>query len=218
MTSSFLKPSLLSGASSGLARPKHTIAKEQALAFVSKLSARSFVSFTRGIVSMAAEGSEASASSDSKSQGEIAAPLLSSSKVTLPPRMCSLREFGEGMVAVDSDAKVSNFFELLAANIELSYKVQDWEILSGRLAMMVFASAVLIEAITGNSVFEKMDPQRVLEIFGAIFASVFVAAGFAIALQAKTRVAYTVSKGYENMMNSLIDNVFDSLLFDREDS
>ncbi|MCO5569660.1 hypothetical protein L7F22_023376 [Adiantum nelumboides] len=120
--------------------------------------------------------------------------------------MCSLREFGEGMIAVESDAKVSNFFELLAANIELSYKVQDWEVLSGRLAMMVFASALLIEAITGNSVFEKMDPQRLLEIFGAILASVLVAAGFAVALQAKTRVAYTVSKGYEGMMNALIDN------------
>lgn len=82
---------------------------------------------------------------------------------------------------------------------------------------MVFASAVLVEAVTGNSVFEKMDPQRLLEVCAAVLASIFVAAGFAVALQAKTRVAYTVSKGYENLMNALIDNVIDSLLFDRED-
>lgn len=176
------------------------------------------VSVGKSKVSMAAEASESSISADSSVQGEISAPLSSGSKVILPPRMCTLREFGEGTIAVDSDARVSSFFESLAANIEFSSKIQHWEILSGRLAMMVFASALLLEAITGNSVFEKMDPQRILEVCGAILASVVVAAGFAIALQAKTRVAYTVSKGYENMMNGLIDNVFDSLLFDREDS
>ncbi|MCO5569659.1 hypothetical protein L7F22_023375 [Adiantum nelumboides] len=216
MASSFFKISPISGVPSCSAASKGFSIREQTLAFVSTLPERSFVSSSRGIVSMAAESREASVSSES--QGDISSRGLSGPKVFLPPRMCSLREFGEGMIAVESDAKVSNFFELLAANIELSYKVQDWEVLSGRLAMMVFASALLIEAITGNSVFEKMDPQRLLEIFGAILASVLVAAGFAVALQAKTRVAYTVSKGYEGMMNALIDNVFDSLLFDREDS
>ncbi|MCO5561461.1 hypothetical protein L7F22_015082 [Adiantum nelumboides] len=216
MASSFFKTSPISGVPSCSSGSKGFSIREQTLSFVLTLPARFSVSSSRGIVSMAAENREASVSSES--QGDISSRGLSGPKVFLPPRMCSLREFGEGMIAVDSDAKVSNFFELLAANIELSYKVQDWEILSGRLAMMVFASALLIEAITGNSVFEKMDPQRLLEIFGAILASVLVAAGFAIALQAKTRVAYTVSKGYESMMNALIDNVFDSLLFDREDS
>eukprot|EP00250_Pteridium_aquilinum_P010388 c19350_g1_i1 orf=562-1230(-) len=187
-------------------------------AFSFKLAERLLVSCQQSKVSMAAEGGEASNSAESSLQGEISTPVTSGSKVTLPPRICTLREFGEGMVAVESDAEVSTFFESLAANIEFSAKFQDWEILSGRLAMMVFASAVLLEAVTGNSVFEKMDPQRLLEICGAILASVVVAAGFAIALQAKTRVAYTVSKGYENLMNGLIDKVFDSLLFDREDS
>ncbi|MCO5592528.1 hypothetical protein L7F22_046531 [Adiantum nelumboides] len=218
MASSFLKTYPIPGVSSCSAGSKHLSARDQTLASVSMLPARSFGSFSRCNVSMIAKSREASVSTESNVQGDLSAPGLSGSKVILPPRMCSLREFGEGMISVDSDAKVSSFFELLAANIEFSYKVKDWEILSGRLAMMVFASAVLIEAITGNSVFEKMDPQRLLEICGAIFASVLVAAGFAVALQAKTRVAYTVSKGYKSMMNALIDNVFDSLLFDREDS
>lgn len=166
---------------------------------------------------MASESAVNPVSSDADVQREPFVAASPGPKVNLPPRMCTLREFGEGMVAVDSDAQVSTFFQSLAANIEFSAKVQDWEILSGRLAMMVFASAVLVEAVTGNSVFEKMDPQRLLEVCAAVLASIFVAAGFAVALQAKTRVAYTVSKGYENLMNTLIDNVIDSLLFDRED-
>ena len=82
---------------------------------------------------------------------------------------------------------------------------------------VVFASAVVAEAVTGNSLFEKMDPQRLLGICLAILTSSLMAAGFAFALEAKTRVAYSFSKGYENLMNSLIDKVFDTLLFDNDE-
>jgi hypothetical protein len=52
------------------------------------------------------------------------------------------------MVAVDdvdsdSEANVSNFFQSLATNIEISAKVQDWEILSGRLAMVICETGLL---------------------------------------------------------------------------
>lgn len=99
------------------------------------------VSLGQSKVSMVSEGREVSVSVDPSVQGETTLPSSSGSKVLLPPRMCTLREFGEGMVAVDSDARVSSFFESLAANIEFSSRVQDWEILSGRLAMVCPLSA-----------------------------------------------------------------------------
>lgn len=142
---------------------------------------------------------------------------VSQPKVNLPPRVCTLREFGEGVVSVRPDETVSDFFESLSANIEFSAEVQDWEVFSGRLAMMVFASALVLEAVTGDSVFEKLDSERLLEYCAAIVVSSLVAAGLAVALQAKTHVAYTVSRGYEKLINGLIDNVIDSILFDSED-
>ncbi|KAH7280987.1 hypothetical protein KP509_36G024100 [Ceratopteris richardii] len=220
MASSFLRTfaiscgSSLHGRSGSSKRLKRL--ENQALMFHSRLPEKSLRSSLTEIVSMAAEGTEAPTTSDASAPEVSSPPQLSGSKVVLPPRICTLREFGEGMIAVDSNQEAPSFFEMLAANIEFSNNVQNWEILSGRLAMMVFASAVLVEAVTGNSVFEKMDPQRLLEIFGAILASAVIAAGFAVALQAKTKVAFTVSKGYERMLNALIDKVFDSLLFDEE--
>lgn len=121
------------------------------------------------------------------------------------------------MVTAEPEQTVSSFFRSLAANIEFSARIQDWEILSGRFAMMVFASAVLVEALTGSSVFEKLDPQRLIEICAAVVVSILGAAGFALAWQAKTRAAYTMSKGYENLINAFIDNVIDELLFDDEE-
>jgi TPP-dependent pyruvate/acetoin dehydrogenase alpha subunit len=82
---------------------------------------------------------------------------------------------------------------------------------------VVFASAAVAEAVTGNSLFEKMDPERLLGICLAILTSSLMAAGFAFALKAKTQVAYSFTRGYENLMNSLIDKVFDNLLFDNDE-
>lgn len=140
-------------------------------------------------------------------------------KVNLPPRICTLREFrkfGEEIFAVESDEALSAFFKSLAASIEFSAKIQDWEILSGRLAMIVFVSAVLVEALTGNSVFQKLDPQRLLEIFTAVVFSIFGAAAYALAWQAKGHVPYKMSEGYEYLINAMIDKVIDDLLFDDE--
>lgn len=141
-------------------------------------------------------------------------------RVYLPPRLCNLNEFGTMRTPSERplhDDIHSGFFASLSAIIDLSAQVQNWEVLSGRLAMTVFASALMLEALTGNSVFEKMESHRLLEYVGATLVSILVAAGFAVALQAKSRVAYSVSKGYEKLINGFIDNVVDSLLFDDED-
>ena len=86
--------------------------------------------------------------SSSSSSSSLSSSVSPSAKIVLPPRLCTLREFGDGMVAVDdvdsaSETNVSNFFQSLAANIELSAKVQDWEILSGRLAMVTCKTRLL---------------------------------------------------------------------------
>lgn len=82
--------------------------------------------------------------------------------------------------------------------------------------MVVFASALGLEAVTGNTVFQKLDPHKILQVAGAFVMSSVLAAGFAVAWRAKSRVAYTVSKGYESLVNGLIDNVVDGLFFDDE--
>lgn len=64
-----------------------------------------------------------------------------SSKIVLQPRVCTLRSFGGdrgGVIRVNTeDDQVSRFFLTLSDYVESSKKSHDFEIISGRLAMVI---------------------------------------------------------------------------------
>lgn len=62
-------------------------------------------------------------------------------KIVLQPRLCTLRSYGPDRTGViktrrDGDDDVSPFFATLSEYIESSKKSHDFEIISGRLAMV----------------------------------------------------------------------------------
>lgn len=75
---------------------------------------------------------------------DTAAVKAESGKILLQPRVCTLRSYGSDRSGVmkmrsadDSGGdEVSRFFEMLSEYIESSKKSQDFEIISGRLAMV----------------------------------------------------------------------------------
>lgn len=63
-------------------------------------------------------------------------------KIVLQPRLCTLRSYGSDRVGVmktrrEENDDVSPFFETLSEYIESTKKSQDFEIISGRLAMVI---------------------------------------------------------------------------------
>lgn len=142
------------------------------------------------------------------------------SKVVLPPRLCTLRAFaesGDNVVQADLEPdRMPSFFNSLAASIDHAAKFKDWEILSGRLAMIVFAAAINVELLTGNSLFHKMDVQKICEFGGVCMASIVGAAGFAWASCAKTRVGDVFSERYNKFVDTVIDQLVDGLFYEEE--
>nr|ABK22409.1 unknown [Picea sitchensis] len=142
------------------------------------------------------------------------------SKVVLPPRLCTLRAFadsGDSVMKPEPEAdRMPSFFNSLAASIDHAAKFKDWEILSGRLAMIVFAAAINVELLTGNSLFHKMDVQKICEFGGVCMASIVGAAGFAWASCAKTRVGDVFSERYNEFVDTVIDQLVDGLFYEEE--
>lgn len=63
-----------------------------------------------------------------------------SGKIVLQPRLCTLRSYGGDrleMVKTKGGDEVSPFFATLSEYIESSRKSQDFETISGRLAMVI---------------------------------------------------------------------------------
>ncbi|KAJ0961658.1 hypothetical protein J5N97_000875 [Dioscorea zingiberensis] len=111
---------------------------------------------------------------DPSSSSTSAAPpgrrSAESGKIVLQPRLCTLRSYGsesrDGIVRAPlggDGGGVSPFFASLAEYIESSRKSHDFEIVSGRVAMVAFATAVAVEIVTGNSLFKKLDLQQIEE-------------------------------------------------------
>ncbi|KAL3684056.1 hypothetical protein R1sor_002078 [Riccia sorocarpa] len=139
-----------------------------------------------------------------------------SKPVQQPPRFATLRAFGEagGEGVIVTGFGGTSVFELLAASIEASKQVRNWEVLSGRLAMLALSVAIGVEFFTGNSVFEGVNFAE-LQGAAALCAVATLSAGaFAYAWRAKEDVVYLMSKNYKNMMDSALDNLIDGLFFD----
>ncbi|XP_078429632.1 stress enhanced protein 2 [Wolffia australiana] len=147
--------------------------------------------------------------------------VAESSKVVLQPRVANLRSYtskemaSEALIKPD-DGEISTFFASLADYIDSSRKSQDFETLSGRLAMVAFAGTVAVEAATGSSVFHKLDVREMAEGAAAVAAVVGCAAAFAAASSARSRIGRMIVLGYCSFVDALIDNLVDGLFYDSE--
>ncbi|KAM7523673.1 hypothetical protein LguiA_013575 [Lonicera macranthoides] len=147
-------------------------------------------------------------------------PLSTESvKIVLQPRLCTLRSYGGdrlGVVKKKGGDEVSPFFATLSEYIESSRKSQDFETISGRLAMVVFAATVTTEVVTGNTLFRKMDIQGVAEAAGVCLGAVTFAAIFAWFSSARGRVGQIFTLSCNTFIDSLIDQIVDGLFYDSE--
>ncbi|KAF5737882.1 stress enhanced protein 2 chloroplastic [Tripterygium wilfordii] len=142
-------------------------------------------------------------------------------KIVLQPRLCTLRSYSSdrfGFVKTKRDGEdgVSRFFDTLSEYIESSKKSHDFEIISGRLAMIVFAATVTMEVATGNSVFRKMELQGIAEAAGVCLGAVTCAAIFAWFSSARNRVGNMFTISCNTFIDSLIDQIFDGLFYESE--
>ncbi|KAF0890822.1 hypothetical protein E2562_004303 [Oryza meyeriana var. granulata] len=153
-----------------------------------------------------------------------------SGKIVLQPRLCTLRSYGAGSGVVArrrlageeasgggaDDAGSSPFFASLADYIESTRKSQDFETISGRLAMVAFAAAVAVELTTGNSLFKKLDMQEIEEAAGVCLAVVAGAAAFAWVSSARNRIGQMFTLGCSAFVDSLIDNIVEAIFSEGE--
>lgn len=142
-------------------------------------------------------------------------------RIVLQPRLCTLRSYGSDPVGVikskrDGDNAVSPFFATLSEYVVSSKKTQDFEIISGRLAMVVFAATLALEATTGNSVFKKTDVQGIVEAVGACIGAVASAATFAWFSSARSKVGLIFTLKCNIFIDSLIDHIIDGLFYESE--
>ncbi|XP_009630394.1 stress enhanced protein 2, chloroplastic [Nicotiana tomentosiformis] len=149
---------------------------------------------------------------------------LENGKIMLQPRLTTLRSFGSDPVGViktkngfhGENDEVSPFFATLSEYIESSKKSQDFEIISGRLAMIVFAATVSMEVVTGNSLFRKTDFQGIAEAAGVSIGAVACAAIFAWFSSSRSKVGRIFTVGCNTFIDSLIDQIVDGLFYDNE--
>ncbi|KAA8546904.1 hypothetical protein F0562_003333 [Nyssa sinensis] len=142
-------------------------------------------------------------------------------KIVLQPRLCTLRSYASDCAAIietqsEGDEEVSPFFATLSDYIESSKKSQDFEIISGRLAMIVFAATLTVEVVTGNSLFRKADLQGITEAAGVCLGTVTCAAIFAWFFSARNRVGRIFTIGCNTFIDSLVDRIVDGLFYDGE--
>ncbi|KAK7247489.1 hypothetical protein RIF29_42372 [Crotalaria pallida] len=148
--------------------------------------------------------------------------------IVLQPRLCTLRSYASDRIGVIKTTRkeeegmlhddVSPFFATLSDYIESSKKSHDFEIISGRLAMMVFAATVTMELVTGNSVFRKMDVAGITEAGGVCLGAVTCAALFAWFSSARNRVGRIFTISCNSFIDSVIDQIVDGLFYESDPS
>lgn len=161
-------------------------------------------------------------------------------KIVLQPRLCTLRSYasdrGSGVIRTtvnkskdgggggggvngiaEEEELLSPFLSNLYEYIESSKKSHDFEIITGRLAMIVFAATIGAELATGNSVFKKMDVEGLAEGLGACMAAVTCAAAFAYSSSARKRVGRIFTISCCAFIDALIDNIIDGLFYENDE-
>ncbi|GFP89236.1 stress enhanced protein 2 chloroplastic [Phtheirospermum japonicum] len=155
----------------------------------------------------------------SKLRGAAETPSDGGGKIVLQPRVCTLRSFGGdrgGVIRGNRENEVSQFFEVLTDYVESSKKSHDFEIISGRLAMIVFAATVGLETVTGNSLFTKTDLQGIEEGAGICMAAIASATLFAWFSSNRNRVGRIFTIGCNTFIDALIDQIIDGLFYDTD--
>ncbi|XP_022752018.1 stress enhanced protein 2, chloroplastic-like [Durio zibethinus] len=145
-------------------------------------------------------------------------------KIVLQPRLCTLRSYGSDGRAVMKTRneevrqgnEESSFFKTLSVYIESSKKSQDFEIISGRLAMIVFAATVTTEFVTGNSLFRKMELQGIAEAVGVCLGAMASAAAFAWLSSARNNVGRIFTLSCNSFIDSVIDRIVDGLFYESD--
>ncbi|KAF4355128.1 hypothetical protein CsatB_023695 [Cannabis sativa] len=144
-------------------------------------------------------------------------------KIVLQPRLCTLRSYGSDPIGVvmktrseEVGDEISPFFATLSEYIESSKKSQDFEIISGRLAMIIFAVTVGTEVVTGNSLFRKVDVVGIEEAAGVCLAAVAFAATFAWFSSARNKVGRMFSLTCNTFFDTLIDQIVDGLFYETD--
>ncbi|OIW17863.1 hypothetical protein TanjilG_14109 [Lupinus angustifolius] len=147
------------------------------------------------------------------------------SNIVLQPRLCTLRSYASDRIGVIKTRKdeamhhdVSSFFATLSQYIDSSKKSHDFEIISGRLAMMVFAATVTVELVTGNSVFRKLDIEGITEAGAVCLGAVTCAALFAWFSSARNKVGRIFTISCNSFIDSVIDQIVDGLFYESEPS
>ncbi|XVF61753.1 hypothetical protein PTKIN_Ptkin08bG0155900 [Pterospermum kingtungense] len=144
-------------------------------------------------------------------------------KIVLQPRLCTLRSYGSDRGGVlktrrEEGDEVSPFFETLSEYIESTQKSQDFEIISGRFAMIVFAATVITELVTGNTLFRKMDLQGIAEAVGVCLGAMTCAAAFAWLSSARNKVGRIFTVSCNSFIDSVIDQIVDGLFYESDAS
>ncbi|XP_020577115.1 stress enhanced protein 2, chloroplastic [Phalaenopsis equestris] len=142
-----------------------------------------------------------------------------SGKIILQPRLCTLRSYGSGKLpspVKNSGTNTSFFFASLADYVDSARKSHDFEIISGRLAMIAFAAAVGEEFVTGNSLFKKLDCEEIAGAAGVLLAVVTSAAVFAWLSMARTRIGKMLTLSCNSFVDSLVDNIIDGLFYEND--
>ena len=73
-----------------------------------------------------------------------------------------------------------------------------------------------METLTGSSIFRKLDVRELAEAAAVCLAVAGSAAAFAVATSARTRIGRLIELGYNNFVDSFIDNLVDGLFYDSE--
>ncbi|KAI0494684.1 hypothetical protein KFK09_024827 [Dendrobium nobile] len=142
-----------------------------------------------------------------------------SGKIILQPRLCTLRSYGSGKIPTpvkNSSSNTTFFFASLADYVESARKSHDFEIVSGRLAMIAFAAAVGVEFVTGNSLFKKLNVEEIAEAAGICLAVVTSAAVFAWFSSARARIGQILNLSCNTFVDSLVDNIIDGLFYEND--
>eukprot|EP00270_Netrium_digitus_P016479 TRINITY_DN5920_c0_g1_i1.p1 TRINITY_DN5920_c0_g1~~TRINITY_DN5920_c0_g1_i1.p1 ORF type:complete len:209 (-),score=27.69 TRINITY_DN5920_c0_g1_i1:320-946(-) len=136
------------------------------------------------------------------------------------PRICNLREFSESAaqqsagLTRDLAAEDMPLSSLIMATVEAGAQAKDFETLSGRLAMIGFATALSCELITVNSVFTGLDVQGLRNILLLSFLAAAGVGGFAFAWRSKRHVADVLSSSTRSFLDSTLDSVIEGAFFD----
>lgn len=81
---------------------------------------------------------------------------------------------------------------------------------------IAFAGAVTVEAVTGSSIFGKMKVEGIVEAAGACLGAVVFAAAVAWVSTNKTRVGRIFTVKCNDIVDSLVDGVFDGMFSETE--